>query len=86
MFDERGQPAFVQESRFRLYSIRFDSVVASIGRVDEAIRTFKLGPHIRVHCTTDPALQSVGMSFLSGNLSVLSGSRGTLYTTQHSLL
>ena len=24
------------------------------------------------------------MSFLSGNLSVLSGSRGTLYTTQHS--
>ena len=34
--------------------------------------------------TTDPALQSVGMSFLSGNLSVLSGSRGTLYTTQHS--
>jgi len=35
-------------------------------------------------CTTDPALQSVGMSFLSGNLSVLSGSRGTLYTTQHS--
>ena len=34
--------------------------------------------------TTDPALQSVGMSFLSGNLIVLSGSRGTLYTTQHS--
>jgi len=34
--------------------------------------------------TTDPALQSVGMSFLSGNLSVLSGSRGTSYTTQHS--
>ena len=37
-----------------------------------------------ISITTDPALQSVGMSFLSGNLSVLSGSRETLYTTQHS--
>ena len=35
-------------------------------------------------CTTHPALQSASMSFLSGNLSVLSGSRETLYTTQHS--